>query len=66
MEFKLFRDEMLKHFNEKLSSRSILFRTNIDRDKIWEVYLNSFPEEGGVGSRIIAIHVSPSYVNGEI
>lgn len=48
MEFKLFRDEMLKHFNEKLSSRSMLFRTNTDRDKIWEVYLNSFPEEDGV------------------
>ena len=48
MEFKLFRDEMLKHFNKMTKGHVQLFCTNTDRDKIWEVYLNSFPEEGGV------------------
>lgn len=48
MEFKIFRDEMLKHFNEMSKRCSKLFVVSIDRDRIWDVYLNSFPEEDGI------------------
>jgi hypothetical protein len=48
MEFKIFRDEMRSHFDKMIKNARNLFVVEINRDKIWEVYLNSFPEADGV------------------
>lgn len=37
------REKMQAHFNQMLKSQ--LYYINIDRDKIWETYLNAFQEE---------------------
>ena len=42
MNFIEFRDKINTQFNSMSSGP--LFRTGIDKDKLWETYLNSFPE----------------------
>ena len=43
MEFKELRDRLSKNFDEKVKNRE-LFMTDIDKDELWELYLESFPE----------------------
>ena len=41
--FQIMRDGMIEHF--KTMSQSRLFRVNVDPKELWELYLDSFPEE---------------------
>jgi hypothetical protein len=44
MEFKQFKGLMQGNFNQMLASAVKLFEVNLDKDALWELYLNSFPE----------------------
>ena len=41
--FETFRDLMVKHFTDDIGDRR-LFTVDIDKDELWNLYLNSFPE----------------------
>ena len=43
MEFADFKYAVREHFNELTSNANMLFITDVDKDKLWEVYLDSFP-----------------------
>lgn len=43
MEFADFKYAVREHFNELTSNANMLFVTDVDKDKLWEVYLDSFP-----------------------
>ena len=45
MEFKDFKIQLQENFKKVLADADALFVTNLDRDVIWETYLNSFPED---------------------
>lgn len=43
MEFKMFRDLLAENFAKNLGSKP-LFETEVDKDYLWNLYLDSFPE----------------------
>lgn len=45
MEFKKFKIQMQQHFQLFIAGQSKLYVTDIDKDLIWNTYLQSFPEE---------------------
>ena len=44
MNFVSFRTAVAKTFQDMTADGAILFQADIDKTKIWEVYLSSFPE----------------------
>jgi hypothetical protein len=44
LEFKPFRQELEFHFNNMVKSNDKLFEIELDKDKLWETYLESIPE----------------------
>lgn len=45
MEFKLMRDLMIKHFNEEMVNETDkLFEVELDKEELWNTYLDSFPK----------------------
>src|ERR1035437_5832904 len=45
MEFKEFKIKFQENFKKLVEGQDTLFVTNIEKDIIWETYLNSFPED---------------------
>ena len=45
MRFSEFMNLFTKHFNDMVSDINFLFETRADKDKLWELYLESFPAE---------------------
>lgn len=43
MEFVEMRDKLIEHFNEMVKNINHLFIVDIDKDVMWNTYLNSFP-----------------------
>lgn len=43
MEFKIFKDKLAENFANKLGNKT-LFETAVDKDVLWNLYLDSFPE----------------------
>lgn len=43
MEFTKFRNAMQSHMKKMLDGQNVLFVTDIDKDKLWNMYLDSFP-----------------------
>lgn len=43
MHFKMMKQRMIENFKTTLGSNS-LFEVNLDKDELWNLYLNSFPE----------------------
>ena len=43
MEFKEFRNELQKHFTEMTKDATHLFEVEVDKDEMWNTYLNSYP-----------------------
>ena len=43
MEFKMMKNRMIANF-ETMSSNNYLFQVDIDKDELWDIYLNSFPD----------------------
>lgn len=43
MEFTLMRDNLIKHFTEMTKNVTMLFEVNLDKDALWNLYLDSFP-----------------------
>lgn len=44
MEFRNFKAKFQQHFNQVVNSAARLFEVEVDKDELWNVYLNSFPE----------------------
>lgn len=45
MEFKKFKEELQKHFNKMVEmGADILFEVGADKDEMWNLYIESFPE----------------------
>lgn len=45
MEFLKFKRAVHAQFNQLAAGADMLFLTNVDKDALWDCYLNSFPEE---------------------
>lgn len=45
MEFVKFKRVVHAQFNQLAAGADMLFLTNVDKDALWDCYLNSFPEE---------------------
>lgn len=45
MEFVKFKRAVHAQFNQLAAGADMLFLTNVDKDALWDCYLNSFPEE---------------------
>ena len=43
MEFTTMRDKLIAHFNEMTKDVTHLFEVNVDKDEMWNLYLDSFP-----------------------
>lgn len=43
MEFTTMRDKLIVHFNEMTKDVTHLFEVNVDKDEMWNLYLDSFP-----------------------
>ena len=43
MEFIAMRDKLIKNFNEMTKDVTHLFEVNVDKDEMWNLYLDSFP-----------------------
>lgn len=43
MEFKEFRNELQKHFAEMTKDATHLFEVEVDKDEMWNTYLDSYP-----------------------
>ena len=43
MEFKEFRNELQKHFTEMTKDATHLFEVEVDKDEMWNTYLDSYP-----------------------
>lgn len=43
MEFKKFKQALQKHFNEMVFGADRLYEVDIDKDALWNLYLDSFP-----------------------
>lgn len=44
MEFTEMRDKLRERFNEMVKDVNHLFEVSVDKDELWNLYLNSFPE----------------------
>ena len=44
MDFTEFREAMVKHFNQMTRNATHLFEVDIDKEQLWNTYLDSFPE----------------------
>lgn len=44
MEFAEFRLRLQRHFNSMEQQHKILYLTNVNKDQMWDLYLNSFPK----------------------
>lgn len=44
MEFKILSKKLKENFDELVKDVDVLYVTNTDKDKIWDVYMDSFPE----------------------
>ena len=44
MSFEKMRDGLISHFNEVTKDATHLFEVNVDKDELWNLYLDSFPE----------------------
>jgi hypothetical protein len=44
MEFKSFKKKMQEAFSNMVKTQDFLYITNVDRDKLWETYINSFED----------------------
>lgn len=44
MEFKEFRNAIQKHFNTMINDIDHLFEVDVDKDEMWNTYLDSYPE----------------------
>lgn len=44
MEFTEMRDKLIENFNEMSKDATHLFEVNVDKDEMWNLYLDSFPE----------------------
>lgn len=45
MEFVKFKSAVHAQFNQLAAGADMLFLTNVDKDALWDCYLNSFSEE---------------------
>jgi len=45
MEFKQFKQKLQEHFQQIIQNHNVLFLTDVDKDIIWDTYLNSFSDE---------------------
>lgn len=45
MDFRAFNDMMVNHFDEITNNESHIFEVEVDKDELWNLYLDSFPEE---------------------
>lgn len=45
MTFVEMRDKLIQHFNEMVSDGAPLFEVRVDKDEMWDTYLNSFTDE---------------------
>lgn len=45
LEFKGFRNELTQHFKDMCKENSHFYTVNLDKDALWELYLNSIPAE---------------------
>lgn len=43
MEFIAMRNKLIEHFNEITKNATHLFEVNVDKDELWNLYLDSFP-----------------------
>lgn len=43
MEFTEMRDKLMEHFNEMVKDADHLFEVAVDKDELWNLYLDSFP-----------------------
>ena len=43
MEFTEMRDKLMEHFNEMVKDIDHLFEVAVDKDELWNLYLDSFP-----------------------
>lgn len=44
MEFKEFKNLFQAHFSKMIENQTVLFVTDVEKDKLWDTYLNAFPE----------------------
>ena len=44
MEFTAMRDKLIENFNRMTKDATHLFEVNVDKDEMWNLYLDSFPE----------------------
>ena len=44
MEFVKMRNKLIENFNEMVKDTDHLFEVSVDKDELWNTYLNSFPE----------------------
>lgn len=56
MEFKLMKEKMQKHFEEMVKDADHLFEAEVDKDYVWELYQNSFPENANEIYRKRRVH----------
>ena len=45
LDFKIFRNELENHFKEMCKDNEHLYVVNLNKDDLWELYLNSIPAE---------------------
>lgn len=45
LEFRTIRDAVTQHFKEMCNDNQHLFEIDLDKDKLWEIYLNTIPAE---------------------
>ena len=56
MDFVKFRDAFAKHFKQMTKEKNILFTVSVDKDKLWDHYLKSFPEDSNPIYRVRKEH----------
>ena len=45
MEFKKFKKQMQDHFSKVVNGQDVLYVTDVDKETIWNTYLNSYPSD---------------------
>ena len=55
-EFRNFRDQIIARFNQLVEEGNYIFVVNCDKDKLWDVYLSSFPEGANLIYRKRTLH----------